>query len=499
MIAAAALSVSSTSAFAGASELKALQEALGATPIASATSAQLLAAFRTVLADPKFDTTKKQGVVAGEALKAAGVNAQNAGQVFADAIVAANSNPADVLNGIFADRRNFTALAAKTAGSGKGLNVLQIPGLAANIFVSEDSAPFLASAQAAKNKPGAGAILGGRARQFVSSNPATADALSAVLANSALVADVKLTAGAQDIARYIAAEINDTASFAAAVGNGNANANNKYAVAIAVGAAAGDPTNAGNIAHSIFGQNVLNTNGTESAPSVVASTTLQAAAVKGLSKLVKDMAAFADIEEIQKIGNAVGEKIQTGAIKLSKAASTVKTLATAVMNKPRTTAAFSINSDANKQDEIAEVAAYMVGGLIGSAELNALKPEAAASKLLAIITTAAKIKPKVTKGVANGPAAGSFSADVTGSVALTVETSSLPAAIKDAFQALLEDDKTAAKIDKNNVTAINDVIAGVYSNNATVIAKLESGLSLPGAVSDPETDFRPFNTPGGQS
>ena len=83
LIAAAALGAGSSSAFAGASEVKALQAALATLPPAgtvtftNATSQQLLDAFTNVVGQVKFATSKKQGVVAGEALKAAGINARD--------------------------------------------------------------------------------------------------------------------------------------------------------------------------------------------------------------------------------------------------------------------------------------------------------------------------------------------------------------------------------------------------------------------------------------
>lgn len=509
LLAAAALGLSSNSAHAGAAELKALQAVLNPIPISLATSQQLLTAFQQVIVQQRFSSNNGKAVTAGEALKAAGVNAQDAGEVFAAAIVAANGNVNSALNGIFTNRANFVPLAAKTAGTGRGLNVLQIPSLSAVLFATDLSASFSTAAINAKNKPAAGAILGGNALKLVTIDANTAGAASVDVANAAL-GDKRLQSSTQDILRYMTAElvnVTNTADFAVLVGNGNGTNNRtnntRFAVAIAVGAAAGDPTNAGNIAHAIFGQKQLNDNGTESNVTVVPSANLKSTALRGLSGLVRNMASFADIEEIQKIGNAVGKEISAGTLRLSVAAANVRTLAVAIMNKPAVNSfgqAFVQNTASNKQDELVELAAYAIAGLSASGDLNVTgtKATAAANTLFRILTSVSGVRPSPAVG---GPGLSGYSADLAGSVALTVLNSAINNDVKIAFRNLMLAPNTAARIDRNNVSGIQSVVFSVYNNtNPALTGLLEDGFNLNGAVSDPETDFRPFNNPpNGQS
>ncbi len=83
------LAAGGQSAFAGAPEVKALTQVLPAgVTLQSATSQQLLTAFEAVIGQKKFSSPKEIGVVGGEALKAAGANATDAGTVFGQAILA---------------------------------------------------------------------------------------------------------------------------------------------------------------------------------------------------------------------------------------------------------------------------------------------------------------------------------------------------------------------------------------------------------------------------
>ncbi|MGB8166237.1 MAG: hypothetical protein WCF18_02020 [Chthoniobacteraceae bacterium] len=520
VVTAAALMTFAPSAHAGTSELKAL---VGKLPpgvsIQNASSQQLIDAFVAVLQDPalKFNDPKKQGVVAGELLKAAGPNATNVGDLFASQIVAATTEP---LLSIFGDRRNFVALAASTAGAGKGLNVSQIPGLTSALFSSELGTTFTTVALATKSKDGQGAIFGGRARQIFAAGGTPVDD-SVVLANSAIF-DKKLAGAAQSITQWIAAEFAlngaDSAAFTVRVADGNGAANNKLVTQIVTGSSAGDPTNAGNIVHNVFNQQVLLPNGTLAAGGATPSNTLITAAIKGAGTLVKTVSAVADIEAIQQVGNALGKLIgtvntakpTTGLLSVSKAAGYVKTLATAIINKPRTNSfgvTIARNADVNKSDEIVEVAAYMVGGLMTSPEFNvagldanktaALAKKAAAS-FLGIIKSAVGVKPKIVLKVAQGPAQTEFAADVAASVALTVLNSpTLDPAIKQAFKdlLLLTDTKgvhkTAVSIFKTSATQIFDRLTDVYAG--TNLNRFEDGNDPIGAVSDPETDKHPFS------
>jgi hypothetical protein len=513
LLAATAFGLTSTSAHAGAAELNALQAVLNPVPIALATSQQLLTAYQQVIVQPKFASNNGKAITAGEALKAAGINAQDAGEVFATAIVAASGN--SPLVGIFANRANFVPLAARTAGTGRGLNVLQIPSLSAVLFATDLSTNFNTAAVNAKNTSAAGAILGGNALKLVTLTPGTAATDSVDIVNAALQ-NKKLQSSAQNILRYVTAElvnVTNTADFAVRVGNGNGGDNKtnntRFAVQIAVGAAAGDPTNAGNIAHAIFGQQQLRDDGTltpiPTGP-LVPSANLKNTAIRGLTVLVRNLGSFADIEEIQKIGNAVGKEISAGSIRLTTAAANVRTLAQAIINKPAVNSfgqAFVQNTASNKQDELVELAAYTIAGLSASADLNVsgARATAAANTLFQIITAVSGVRPSPTVG---GPGLNGYSADLVGSVALTVLNSTINNDVKTAFRNLLLAPTTASRIDKTNVSAIQSIVAAVYNvpglANPAAVARLENGFNLNGAVSDPETDFRPFNNPpNGQS
>ncbi|HYR57977.1 MAG TPA: hypothetical protein VEO95_05090 [Chthoniobacteraceae bacterium] len=516
-VAGVALLASPTSARAGASEVTALVAALAAQvpshTFLTASSSDLLAAFKTVIGMDKFNSTKEFGVVAGEALKAAGPNALDAGAVFANAI-----NTDAMLSAVKADEMtnfHFLSLAAKTAGKGKNLNVTQIVGLSAGFVTSDADAQT--AAENATNKPGAGAILGGRASQLAD------DTAKTTFANN-MLADTKLAPGAQDLAHYIAKQVADSAAFAVHLADGSTDTGAsasaailKYGLSIALGTAAGDPTNAGNITHTLFNEQILLPNGTLAAPTAMPSAKLVTTMQKGVPKFAKSIAFIADTEEIQKVANAIGQQIATpsaanpakGAVSLGMASSIAKTLAAGIMAKPRGTNDITDrNSDANKQDEMTELAAYLVGGLAGSPELAALaasgKASTAAGDILKIILAVTGTKPKSVKvnGVAtpNGPGAGSFSADTAASVALTVQSSSLDASIKTALETLLEMPTTITKLAGTDTTRqmqVKQAILDVYSNTNT--ARFENGTDPAGAVSDPETDIHPFNTPGTQS
>jgi hypothetical protein len=514
LVAAASLSFSAPYAHAGAAEVAALDTAL--TPsFQNATSQELYNAFVNVIGQTKF--ASKAGVVLGEAMRLAG--STDAGEFFANAIL--TDTNAAVVNAR-QNKNSLLALAAKTAATGKGLNVSQIPdlsaGLISSLIESERDAFATAAATASGSKPGAGAILGGR------SSLLNDDTAKTSFANTS-IQNKKLTSAAQDITRWIATTVGDTANYAVAVANANA----KLTLAVATGAGFGDPTNAGNIVHALFNQPGLDdTTGAATLPPTVGpNADVLKALNAGAAKLATDISAGADIEEIQKIGNAFGQQIAKSSVKpgkgdiaLSKAAGIVKSLVQAVINKPYTDAfgvTIDVNKELNKRDEAAEVAAYVLGGLIGSPELSfgigdpkkaAAAANKAAATILALITNATSVKPKVVAKVAQGPTADLFAADVAASVALTVETSSLDPLIKTAVKNLLlgKDKngnptlKTATKINKIAATEIQTALNLVYAGNLLTTSgpntgkpRFENGNSAVSAISDPETDSRPFS------
>jgi hypothetical protein len=458
LFATAAFLSSGTTAMAGGAEVKALQAALQGTSLSTATEEQLFEAFKIVIADPKF--AAKKGIVAGEALKAAGPNAESAGAFFAQGLIAEpNLVPAAEINA-------FIAAAGKAAGSGKGLDVSQIPDLA-NPFLDDDTEATTV-ALAAKNKPAAGAILGGRAQDLT-------DAGKIALANAA-IGNKALASAVQDIARYIGAEADDSADFAVAVAVANPT-NTKNAIKIATGVIAGDPTNAGAITSELF----LN-------------TTLRPVLDKGAATYAKAVGTVADIEELVKVANVLGTRVQGGAIKLAKAAALVKTLATAIALKPtvdKSGAPILVNRLENKVDEIVEVAAGLLAGVIGSAEFNSAKKPAAA--VLAILKSAVgAAKTAIAKTLLSKADKAALltrvSADVAGSLVVTLqdESSTLSDPLKQAIRTALLDPKATKSL--GGTTTLNAITAA-YANNDD--PRFENGYAF-GDATDPETDVHAF-------
>ncbi len=445
------------------------------TSLAQADSGKLLQAVKNAIATtPGLNL----GILVGDALQGAGVNATNAGSVFGQAV--ANQQLQ------VADKVTFTAIVAQTAGKGKAANVLQVPDFAALAIPNDGSAGanFITAAVDSKSSAGAGAILGGRSEQLNGDTGLSVQLVTGALSNK------KLAPYVQNIARYVGAEVNDSASFATQVSV----TNTKIATKVLVGTTNGDPTNAGNI---------LDT--------ALSSATLLPTLDKAASSLGKSLAAVADIEEIQKIGHLIGEQISLGHVKLSVATPLVKSLVTAVLNKPSTNQFgqnVQRNLPPNKQDEIPEVAAYLISGFIGSPDLSKLSGSSAKAKkgaaaIFKILTSAAAVKPGKLTGVAQV----SYASDLAASVAWTVEHATigtgpgqLPQDIADAFKTLMLDPKTAAKITKdktlNGQHAVAQAISDAYSTDPAVIAlnelHFENGYSPAGAISDPETDIHPF-------
>jgi len=493
---AAALFASAPGAFAGAAEANALQLVLGK-PLSLATSSELLAAYNTVILDPKFNTSAKRAVVAGEALKGAGPNAIDAGAVFGAAFT--GGAPADDV--LAADRVAFLAAAAKTAGTGKGLNVTQILDVSAAFFTNDSagSANARASAALAGSNVAKGAILGGHASELADDAAKTAFAIASI-------ADSKLKAAVQDISRYVGAEVTDAFAddFAVAVAIANPTATLK----IAPGVAAGKPTFAGAITSALL-----------------TNATVGATARAGAVTLVKSVAAVADIEEIAKIAAAVstsiGANVATKPIKLSQAASITTTLAKAILAKP--SSSVGANRIANKQDELGELAASIIRGLTTNADFTAKKASVSATTIVNIIKAAANagvIKDKINPATGVAFTAAELAVirlntarDIVASAALTIRegtwgngSDGLP--IEDAILNLLtkQDSKgvyttiaSIAGIGKINATdsngtapggiplAVQNVLDAINGVNTT---RFENGLFT--NVSDPETDFRPL-------
>jgi hypothetical protein len=214
-----------------------------------------------------------------------------------------------------------------------------------------------------------------------------------------LVKTAGISAAAQDITKYVVNEVDldggDTADFTRDV----AVANVTLATKVGTGGVAGDPTNGGAIIDTMLKEAAL--------PKLKT----------GIAGFIKTVGTVADIEEISKIAIAVGTQIGTPAgkstaIKFAAANGVVKSLAKAIVAKTTggNTSNTHPNSINNKQDEIAEVAAYMVGKILnqhtvqgtggGKAQVTAKN---AGAKIYAIIISAVNAaKPKKSFGSKSG-------------------------------------------------------------------------------------------------
>jgi len=477
-------------------EFTALVNALAAhgQTFATADEVQLAQAVTDAIgANPKL----KPGNIAGEALKNAGSNAQDGGDEIATALKNVASTPDDTL---------AARDAIKRAGSGSTLNVNLVPAFSTQFFNTDAQAYNLAKL-VISTKPGAGAVLGGRASQY----PLIGDEDAAVnLVDKAVktpkLGGAGLGAAAQDITKWVAIDVDgralgDTANFTLRV----ANLNVSLASKIGTGGVAGDPTNGGKIVNTLLGSAGL--------PKLKS----------GITPFITSVAKVADIEEISRIAAAVGNQIATAsgtttAIKFAAANPVVKALAKAIVAKATTTNnAADINSWDNKEDEIAEVAAYMVGKILNVATVqgaNGGKPQVtvknAGSKIFAIIMSAVN----VTKGKKIALAAPTLNhdaaIDVAGSVAETLaslredpSTAAISDTFFDAIKAFLVS-KAKAIGGAANAQAVTDAINAAYEQTGPSLVDINfedgtknsafpvEGPLTAGALPDrDETDVRP--------
>jgi hypothetical protein len=447
-----------------------------------------LALTKAITDNPKL----KPGNIAGEALKYAGSPAQADGGV---KIARALFDHASTSSDLLAARD-----AIKRAGSGKGLNVALVPDFAAEFFpANATEADVIALARLViSSKPGAGAVVGGRAGELTLPQ-------QTALTNAALAKTAKLTAATIDILKYVVAEVDQDA-----LGEGNTDVftrdialtNATLAAKIGTGGVAGDPTNGGNIVDELL---------TADLPKLKS----------GIASFVKSVGKVADIEEIAKIALAVGEQIGTAstakptttAIKFAAANGVVKSLAKAIVAKATTdTSTTNPNSGANKEDEIAEVAAGMVAQILNPLTINGVgggkaqvTVKNAGAKILAIIKSAINAtKPKKVQAAHTGIYLETVD-DVVGSVAETLGS------LRDGADSGLMNDAFFNEIVAYLTRKVNSV-AG-KANAGVVSAALEAGyLTGPSAIYEdgtlasgvlppingliqnsdyPETDWRP--------
>lgn len=453
-IAAAALSIAVTdSAQAGAKEAKALALALSPKTVDNAEPADLAAAVATVITNnPKF----KPGIVAGEALKTPAAVSKGAGSAIAAVFAEA------------ADRVGITADAAKTAGTGKGSNSTQVDEFA-KITIQTDLEAVQAAEKAKASKLGAAAIIQGRADSY------TTDAGKIALTSSA-VGNKKLIGLATEISAAGSVGISDPSAFTIAVTNAANAVKAGNGVKVAPGVVASNPEQAALIVQGLFA----------SGDTKIAK---QAAA------LAKSVGAVADVEQISNVALVLGRQIAGGSIKVTAAAGLAKTLTAAIVAK--TTLAGTRLSIENKADEVAEVAAFIVGGLVSN---SAVLTEKTGSKILLAIIKSAIAGGKAKKG--QTALAADYIADIAGSVARTIKNSALSSTLKDKIEAELGlKAKTIAG--KANEQVIQAALTAGFADDA----RYEDGATYntdqrddPAHlfVVDPETDHRGFTGTGGQ-
>lgn len=443
--------------------------------LSSANSSQLAQAIIAVLGDTAYNKLKP-GVVIGEALKAAGSNAPDAGFVIGQTLVTESTTniPLAARLGL---PSSYVGSAALTSGTGKAPNVSQVAGFTQQVLSSNTDVTN-AAATAKSSKSAVSAIFAGRSSEL------TTDLERAALFQNALI-----NKSLQSLTQSISTGVVTYADNPANLTNELAQGNTKYASNIVIGATAGRPTDAGLIVNTAL------------------SNVNLPALKKSVAALAKSTAAIADIEQIEKIGSSVGLQIRAGTVKLSQAASITKTLVQAIIAKPYTTnLSTDRNNTNNKRDEIAETAAYMVGSLLQSPQLrsttDAKTSSLFASTMLNIIKSAVA---GAKSSKAGAPALSEVIADVVASVAYTLEmaddtffpTSGLLSAnqLRDAVLQTLT--KNAASIGgaANSAIVISAATNAFDDTLRTANAsRLENGNYTDfddyAKITDPETDDR---------
>lgn len=455
LVATVALFSTTTSGFAGTKEADAVRAALlpPGTTYQTATAAQLVAAVNTAAG------TKPKGVFLGEALRNATLDV-GAG-----------------LAAVPGTDLTIAAVAIKTAGSGKAPNVTNVPKFA-QAFTSGDKTKSISLAEAVRSsKAGAGAVLGGFAL-----GAAVTDADRLTLLNSSK----KLLPAVQQIAQFVGATALNPVTFA----NLGATADSKNAVKIVTGVSAGNPTRAGDIV--------------QGSKSLVASKA---------ALFAKGVGAVIDIEQVQKVGEALASAVAKSSALLQVTAA----LGKAIASKP-TTMLGSItdttvdgsgnpndssyrNRLSNKVDELGELAAY---------SLNAAKllPDFADGKkgsrlafgLISSIVKSAKLSLAAAKKAGTPvPDLQAVLSYVYGSVVLTLKALPASAGITQALADLntVKNLKGLAALDgkagltESSLQALFSAatLVGTRFENGTVA--LTNGAGGVG-LTDPETNTRSF-------
>ncbi len=326
----------------------------------------------------------------------------------------------------------------------------------------------VAIAPKVKSYSAVGFMAAGIAELNVSNAPSIANAIMS-----------KASKAATDIAYRIAglSSVTNKQDFAVAL----ATANNKFSLNAAVGASLADEANAGLITAA-----VIKTNKT-----AVAKAPLIAGAV----------ASAVDEERASEVAYRVGELIsETGTVAKPVKASAFKTLAAALAKATQTKVGVTTK---NRADEAGEQGALLTNAIIqaygGSGQTDAKKIKAR-NKLItdvgsSILKTLSKKAVEESKTLLADQSA---AADIAGSIALTINSSNLPAAQRTALLAsggILEKAflKLAGKAGLPDSNALKGAIADVNNNVAGALAGYEDGTlfaQLATTFNDKETDKR---------
>jgi hypothetical protein len=421
--------------------------------VTTATSAQLAQAVVAVL---QANPTKNGGTIAGEALKGAGSNAPDAGAQIASAVLTAFPSGTVPLGTKTLTYQAFAVQAIKTAATGTGLNVAQVPGFTAP-FVASDSDAIALAVLVKASKPAVNAVFQGRAGEL------TSDTDKEALANQALKTTTLATV-VQDVAAGVATKVADPVAFTNVVLT--APDNLKNVLKIVPGIVSGQPTAAGAIVEQAF---------TSFAAQGIASPI-----VKGAAALATSVGAVADIEQVQRVGTAIAERIGAAGgqvIKYSQLNAIATTLAKAIASKPLT--ATGPNRNANKVDELGELAAYMLDAVVTNTDFLKAPDKNVIAFIKAIIAGAKSTYGPSTLDITNY---------VVGSVALTIQSLPVNTPGRSAILATLQLPATAKTI---GGTALAGVVSQAISTGIAGTGIYENGTdAATGAVTDPETNSK---------
>lgn len=505
--------------------------------IKGASSATLSTAVINII---KTQTAANAALYVGEALKRsndADFGTQLGGDIFAAG--------AAQLPKIFAATNNvnaakdrttfltFVGASAKAAATGTAPNSEYLQDFAAKL-ISNDPDAYDAARFAIASKTAAGAIVGGRV-SVNSSAQLTTDADKQTLVTKALLAKSTVTGGqglgaaAQEIMRYVTGSINsaNVTTFTqnilnTSVPNGTKPPTQPLLASIATiapGAVAGSPLVANEILTGLFGNAAYDT-----LTKKVTGTPLALATVKNAAKLATGIGAVADTEQYSFLAGTFGDKIANKVLPSTTVVGIVKSLVTGMVKKPLPTGGVLLGQDrnnaANRADEVAEIAVYMLNALSGNAAgtgtavggLDLFKPGATPAKTTANAKAALALVNNIIKTAINSYTLKvgkvltfdpqTVAADVAGSVALTLNSMQskglIDSSIYESIKASLLLPKSGIAINKLQATAVTAALTAGFAPNPQNNTRFEDGTNLAlqiggagtGGITEPETDIR---------